>query len=95
MNVTGGCVKLVGYTHSMKTAVSLPDEVFRDAERHAKRTRKSRSQLYAEAIAEYLARHAPDAVTERMNAVVTDLGPAATDPFVTAAARRTLKSVEW
>lgn len=84
-----------GYTTGMKTAVSLPDSVFRDAERHAKRTHKSRSQLYAEAISEYLARHAPDAVTERMNAVVVELGPSATDPFVTAAARRMLKSVEW
>lgn len=84
-----------GYTSGIKTAVSLPDAVFRDAERHAKRTHKSRSQLYAEAIAEYLARHAPDAVTERMNAVVVELGSSATDPFVTTAARRSLKSVEW
>lgn len=84
-----------GYTAGMKTAVSIPDSVFRDAERHAKRTHKSRSQLYAEAIVEYLDRHAPDAVTERMNAVVAELGPSASDPFVTAAAHRTLKSVEW
>ena len=40
----------------MKTAVSVPDELFEAAERQAERTKKSRSQLYAEAIAEYLAR---------------------------------------
>jgi metal-responsive CopG/Arc/MetJ family transcriptional regulator len=79
----------------MKTAVSLPDDVFRGAERHAKRTRKSRSQLYAEALAEYLARHAPEDVTEDMNAVVEQLGEAPPDSFMTAAARRTLKRVEW
>jgi metal-responsive CopG/Arc/MetJ family transcriptional regulator len=79
----------------MKTAISLPDAVFRDAERHARRTRKSRSQLYAEAISEYLARHAPDEVTEDMNAVIDQLGDAGRDRFVSRAARRVLASVEW
>lgn len=84
-----------GYTIGMKTAVSLPDRVYREAEGHAKRTRKSRSQLYAEALVEYLARHAPDEVTESMNAVVDELGVAAPDAFVQQAGRRVLKSVEW
>jgi metal-responsive CopG/Arc/MetJ family transcriptional regulator len=79
----------------MKTAVSLPDQVYREAEGHAKRTRKSRSQLYAEALAEYLARHAPDEVTEAMNVVVEELGAAAQDSFVQQAGRRVLKGVEW
>ena len=70
----------------MKTAVSLPDDVFRAAERHARRARKSRSQLYAEALSEYLARHAPDEVTEAMNLVIDQLTEP-TDPFVTAVAR--------
>jgi len=83
-----------GYTCGMKTAVSLPDEVFRDAERHARRTRKSRSQLYAEALAEYLARHAPDEVTEAMNKVVDQVRQP-TDPFVSTAARRILERSEW
>lgn len=79
----------------MKTAISLPDDVFRDAERHAKRTRKSRSQLYAEALSEYLARHAPDEVTENMNAVTAKLGDTGRDRFVSGATRRILASVEW
>jgi metal-responsive CopG/Arc/MetJ family transcriptional regulator len=79
----------------MKTAVSLPDDVYHGAERYAKRARKSRSQLYAEALSEYLARHAPDEVTEDMNAVVEQLGESAADPFVAGVARRVLKSVEW
>jgi len=44
----------------MKTAVSIPDDVFEKAERHARRMGKSRSQLYNHALAEYVARHAPD-----------------------------------
>lgn len=87
--------RLRGYTTGMKTAVSLPDRVYREAEGHAKRTRKSRSQLYAEALAEYLARHAPDEVTEAMNVVVDELGEAAPDSFVQRAGRRMLWSVEW
>ena len=78
----------------MKTAVSLPDEVFRAAERQARRVKKSRSQLYAEALSEYLARHAPDEVTEAMNRVVEQLCEPA-DPFVSAAARRVLERSEW
>ncbi len=78
----------------MKTAISLPDEVFRAAERHARRARKSRSQLYAEALSEYLARHAPDEVTEAMNQVMDELKEPS-DPFVTAAARRILERSEW
>ena len=79
----------------MKTAVSLPDDVFHGAERFARRTRKTRSQLYAEAIAEYLARHAPDDVTEDMNVVVDRVGAAAPDGFGQAAGRRSLERVEW
>jgi metal-responsive CopG/Arc/MetJ family transcriptional regulator len=83
-----------GYTSGMKTAVSLPDPLFRAAERHARRARKSRSQLYAEALAEYLARHAPDEVTEAMNRVV-DLVGAEPDAFAPTAARRALERTEW
>jgi metal-responsive CopG/Arc/MetJ family transcriptional regulator len=78
----------------MKTAVSLPDDVFRAAEAQARRTKKSRSQLYAEALAEYLARHAPDEVTEAMNRVLERVKEPK-DPFVSAAARRILERSEW
>lgn len=79
----------------MKTAISLPDDLFHAAERQAKRQRKSRSQLYAEALAEYLTRHAPDEVTEGMNRVVERLGEPSPDPFLTAAGRRVFERAEW
>jgi metal-responsive CopG/Arc/MetJ family transcriptional regulator len=79
----------------MKTAISLPDDLFRAAERHARRARKSRSQLYADALAEYLVRHAPEEVTEAMNRVVEQLGEPDADPFVAAAGRRVLERTEW
>ena len=79
----------------MKTAVSLPDELFHAAERHARRSNKSRSRLYTEAIAEYLDRHAPDEVTTAMDRVVDRLGETASDDFVSRAAQHTLERVEW
>lgn len=78
----------------MKTAVSIPDEVFRSAERLARRLKKSRSQLYAEAVAEYVARREPDSVTEAMNAVCAQVD-APPDPFVREAARQALARTEW
>jgi metal-responsive CopG/Arc/MetJ family transcriptional regulator len=82
------------YTIGMKTAVSVPDDVFRAAERQARRTRKSRSQLYAEALSEYLARHGSDEVTDAMNGVVDQLKEPI-DRFVSTAARRVLERSEW
>ena len=79
----------------MKTAVSLPDDVFTSAERLAKRLKISRSQLYGRAIGEYVSRHAPDAVTEALDRVCADLEARADSEFVTAASRRILEQTEW
>jgi predicted transcriptional regulator len=80
----------------MKTAVSVPDDVFQEAERLARSAGKSRSEVYSAALREYVARHAPDAVTEALNRVMEELGEeAAPDDFVTSAARRSLNSSEW
>jgi hypothetical protein len=78
----------------MKTAVSIPDDVFRGAERLARRSRKSRSQLYSEAVKEYVARHAAEEVTEALNRVCDEVGDQQ-DPFLASAARRVLERTEW
>ena len=78
----------------MKTAISVPDRVFKNAERHARRTGKSRSELYADAMAEYLLRHGPDHVTEKMNEVCAKAGPE-DHRFARAAARRILRKEPW
>ena len=90
-----GGTTLQKYTAGMKTAVSLPDELFQAAERQARRSRKTRSRLYADAIAEYLDRHAPDEVTVAMDRVVGRLDETAPDEFASRAARRTLERSEW
>ena len=78
----------------MKTAVSIPDEVFEEAERLASELQTSRSQLYSRALQEFVARHAPDRVTEAMNRVIDEVGDGI-DEFSREAARQVLKRVEW
>jgi len=78
----------------MKTAVSIPDQIFEQAERLARRTRRSRSHVFSDALREYVARHSPDDVTEAMDRVCDQLGEQR-DPFVARAARRTLEASEW
>jgi metal-responsive CopG/Arc/MetJ family transcriptional regulator len=78
----------------MKTAISIPDEVYQGAERLARRTKKSRSRLYGDALKEYLARHAPDEVTEAMNRACAEVG-GTEDLFVSSAAHRILERSEW
>jgi len=87
--------KNVGYTHGMKTAVSIPDEVFEKVERIARRARKSRSEVFSAALQEYVARHEPDEITEAFNKVCARLGDETRDSFVAAAARRILEKTEW
>ena len=78
----------------MKTAVSIPDEIFEEAEQLARRTKRSRSDVYSRALAEYVARHAPDRITEAMDRTIADLDEPA-DSFASAAGRQTLARTEW
>jgi predicted transcriptional regulator len=79
----------------MKTAVSVPDDLFAQVDRLARRSRRSRSEVYSAALREYVARHAPDEVTAGLDAVVAEVGQPDGDAFATTAARRTLGGVEW
>ena len=78
----------------MKTAISIPDEVFAEAERLARRLKKSRSELYSHALREYVARHGADHVTEKLNEICAELSSNEKD-FARVAARRTLRRSQW
>ncbi|MGH8296004.1 MAG: hypothetical protein ACRETZ_11000 [Steroidobacteraceae bacterium] len=78
----------------MKTAVSIPDQVFAEAESLARQLNASRSEIYSRALREFLGHHAPDQVTARMNEALGRIGEQE-DPFARQAARRVLKRVEW
>jgi len=54
----------------MKTAISLPDELGHAADLFASHRDMSRSELYAKALSEYLAKHRGDDLTEKINAAM-------------------------
>ncbi len=78
----------------MKTAVSIPDKLFRRAEELAHRLGKSRSQVYREALAEYVARREPGAVTVALDEVVEEVG-GDSDEWVVESGRSALERSEW
>lgn len=78
----------------MKTAISLPDGLFRQAETAARRLKISRSQLYATAIAEFLDRRRTSRVTERLNEIYAE-EQAKVDPALSVAQLKSLESDSW
>jgi predicted transcriptional regulator len=60
----------------------------------ARRTKRSRCEVYVRALTEYVARHAPDRVTEAMDRVLDQTNETA-DKFASQALRRTLDRTEW
>lgn len=80
----------------MKAAVSIPDEVFKQGERLARRLHTSRSQLCARALADFVVQHDEDQVTASMNKVLEEVGTEdALDNFTRRAAHKALRRVEW
>lgn len=53
----------------MKTAISLPDALFKEADAEAKRLGISRSKLYGNALDEYLSKRRKANITARLNEV--------------------------
>jgi metal-responsive CopG/Arc/MetJ family transcriptional regulator len=53
----------------MKTAISVPDGIFRSAEHFARERKLTRSALFTRAVEEFLAHHRRESVTERLNRV--------------------------
>ncbi len=85
-----------GYTFGMKTAISIPDNVFNDAERLVARFKTSRSELYSRAVAEFIARHDEDSVTQALDEVARNINADPSDTqMTTAAASAILRQVEW
>jgi metal-responsive CopG/Arc/MetJ family transcriptional regulator len=77
----------------MKTAISIPDDVFQSAEELAHKLRKSRSEVYSRAVREYVARYSGDNVTDALDSVYRE--PGDSDEFTNASARYTLRRTEW
>jgi predicted transcriptional regulator len=78
----------------MKTAISVPDDLFRIAEATARRLRVSRSELYAKAMAEFLNRQDSHTITERLNEVYSQQ-PAKLDSGLHRAQLKSLRKERW
>ena len=78
----------------MKIAISIPDPLFEDAEYLARQMGKSRSRLYADAIAEYVEEYRSDAITEKLNEVYGDTD-SNLDPAFMAAQLEILEDEDW
>lgn len=78
----------------MKTAISLPDELFAIAEQFAARRGLSRSELYATALREYIEAHGDDGLVNRINAVCEAVDTSLPRDLADAA-RRAMKKADW
>jgi len=80
----------------VKTAISIPDQIFRRAEAAAKRLGLSRSELFTRAAVEFLKAHPPEDVTASYDRAFAE---PESDRRLTSQrrklARATLKKVEW
>jgi metal-responsive CopG/Arc/MetJ family transcriptional regulator len=79
---------------SMKIAISVPDRIFQAGERLAREKGISRSELYADALAEYLSVHGAAAITERLNALYAKQG-SGLDPAWQRASDEVLPDEAW
>ena len=78
----------------MKTAISLPDELFASVDALARKLGLPRSRLIAQALTEYVAKHRTSRVTERLNVVYAS-EEATVDEELQKAQRRAVRRSEW
>jgi metal-responsive CopG/Arc/MetJ family transcriptional regulator len=78
----------------MKTAISIPDPIFREAEETARRLSVSRSQLFTRAIEAYLEVHRDEHITERLNQVY-EKESSAVDPILARMQALSIQNETW
>ena len=80
----------------MKTAISIPDVVFKSGEQLASRLRVSRSELYAKALKAFLEEHRDDLITSRLNEIYgADTESSSLDPDLALLQRRSIGRDRW
>jgi predicted transcriptional regulator len=80
----------------MKTAISLPDDLYQAAERAAKRLGLSRSELYRRALGAFLERHGERLVTEALDEVYGGAGvDSGVDPALRQMQQASLPREDW
>lgn len=82
------------YTLSVKTAISIPDTIFEQAEEAAKELQISRSELYTTALREFLSEKQSAHITERLNQVY-EAESSSLDPALVRLQAASLPHEEW
>ncbi len=78
----------------MKTAISVPDNVFRRAEAAARKLGMSRSELYSRAVQTFLEQYEREGVTAALDALYGEVD-SALEPAVTRAQARSFEPDVW
>lgn len=78
----------------MKTAVSVPDALYDEAEQLARSLGVGRSRLYSDALAAYLEHYRLETITRQLDAVY-ETTPSAREPDVAHHVGERLRSTEW
>jgi metal-responsive CopG/Arc/MetJ family transcriptional regulator len=78
----------------MKVAISLPDEIYREADSLAKSLGVSRSELYARAVADFLELRRPARISAQLNEVYKTRR-ASVDPVLARMQGRTIEKGQW
>ncbi len=78
----------------MKTAISLPDEVYHSADQLAKRLGMSRSELYSKAVSNFINAHKNEAVTQALDQIYAK-EKSEIDPVINVMQLRSLPKESW
>lgn len=78
----------------MKTAISLPDSIFEEAEALAQELAISRSELYTKALKAYLQQRNRSQMLETLNAIYSKVS-SKLDPVLEEMQSMTLSREEW
>lgn len=84
----------LSHTIYVKTAISIPDPIYASAEQLAKRLGVSRSELYSTAIAQYVAAHREQDITEQLDNVYKDID-STLDPIIARLQSSSLPNDDW
>jgi len=78
----------------MKTAISVPDPLFKAAERAARRQKMSRSRFYSKALAAYLKASQDEEIKRALNAVYAT-EDSSLDPVIARIQSMAIGSEDW
>lgn len=83
-----------GYTLIMKTAISIPDQLFRAADQYAQNHGLSRSKLYAKAVAQFLEQHPSKLITKQLDEIYSS-EPAKLNETLSTMQFSSIEKEEW